>query len=140
MPFTKRLTQKETSFVELVASGMSQTDAAMQAYDCKDRNSAKTMGTQLMAKPRISQRLTERDEKVQKIMLDKNMTIHKMIESLISRQDVAEALKTNLMSKDARVRDQAIDKYFKVFGSYAANKNMNLIMQQAATTLNELKE
>jgi len=67
----------------------------MQAYDCKDRNSAKTMGTQLMAKPRISQRLTERDEKVQKIMLDKNMTIHKMIESLISRQDVAEALKTN---------------------------------------------
>jgi len=44
------------------------------------------------------------------------------------------------MSKDARVRDQAIDKYFKVFGSYAANKNMNLIMQQAATTLNELKE
>lgn len=47
------LSEKEQTFVQAMAKAPSQTEAAMQAFDCGSRDSAKVIGSQLMARPDI---------------------------------------------------------------------------------------
>ena len=51
----EKLTDKQKSFCEAVAGGMSKTAAALQVYDCNSRESAKALSSKLMADPHISE-------------------------------------------------------------------------------------
>ncbi len=51
---TKRLTQKQERFAELVGKdGLTPTEAVLQTYDCTDRKSAGNLGSENMDKPGI---------------------------------------------------------------------------------------
>ncbi len=50
------LTPKQQSFALQVAGGKSQTAAAMDAFDCTSRDSAKAMGYQMMKREEIQHR------------------------------------------------------------------------------------
>jgi Zn-dependent peptidase ImmA (M78 family) len=55
----QRLTQKEQKFCIAIAQGKTQTQAAMDSYQVTSRGSAKSMASQLMAKPEIQMSITE---------------------------------------------------------------------------------
>lgn len=50
----EKLTDKQKSFCEAVAGGMSKTAAALQVYDCNSRESAKALSSKLMTDPNIN--------------------------------------------------------------------------------------
>ena len=50
----KELTPKEQRFAVSVANGMSQTKSAINAYETSSMASAKSLGSQLMKKPRVN--------------------------------------------------------------------------------------
>jgi len=47
------LTEKEQMFVKEMATAPSQAEAAFKAFDCSSRESAKVIGSQLMARPEV---------------------------------------------------------------------------------------
>lgn len=55
----ERLTQKQKKFVQLKSTGISGTEAALQAFDCQTRKSAKEIASQLMAKPEIKAAMSD---------------------------------------------------------------------------------
>jgi hypothetical protein len=55
----QRLTDKQKQFVALKPKGLSATKAALESYNCKDVESAKVVGSKLMAKPEIQQSIRE---------------------------------------------------------------------------------
>lgn len=47
---TAKLTPKQRKFYKVYAETLNATEAAMQAYNCKDRDSARALGTEVLAK------------------------------------------------------------------------------------------
>jgi len=58
-PSLSKLTPKERQFVEGRVKGLSQTEAALQAYDVSSRESAKALGHTLSKTPDIATAITE---------------------------------------------------------------------------------
>ena len=58
-PSLSKLTPKEKKFVEGRAKGLSQTGAALQAYDVVSRESAKTLGHTLSKTPEVAAALSD---------------------------------------------------------------------------------
>lgn len=102
------LTPKERSFVVAVASGESQTSAALKAYDVSSRQSAKALGHTLMSNEGIKGALAEiRDREIP-------------LSHLVKR------LRTHVDSLDPTTSLRAVDMGLKLHDAYPANKNMNL--------------
>jgi DNA-binding CsgD family transcriptional regulator len=55
----KELSPKEQRFAVSVAEGKSQTQSAIEAYDVSSMGSAKSLGSQLMKKPRVNAAISE---------------------------------------------------------------------------------
>ena len=55
----RELTPKEQRFAVSVAEGKSQTQSAIDAYDVSSMGSAKSLGSQLMKKPRVNAAISE---------------------------------------------------------------------------------
>ena len=55
----KELSPKEQRFAVSVAEGKSQTQSAIDAYDVSSMGSAKSLGSQLMKKPRVNAAISE---------------------------------------------------------------------------------
>ena len=64
------LTIKQRKWLEVYISSGNATEAAMQAYDCKDRDSARAMGSENLAKLNISEFLEE-SGLTDKLLVDK---------------------------------------------------------------------
>jgi hypothetical protein len=58
-PSVQALTPKQRKFLELKSSGLSQTESALQAYDCETRKSAREIGSQLMKAPEITAAMSD---------------------------------------------------------------------------------
>ena len=67
----KKLSLKQQKFKKVYLETGNATEAAMQAYDCKDRNSARTLGTQVLAKLSFSE-LMEEAGLTDKMLIDAN--------------------------------------------------------------------
>ncbi len=115
MPETfKNLTPKEQKFCLLVAQGKSRTQACLEAYDCKDRSSAK----------RLQQKLMKKD--------DINLTIQQLMEmSGMTRYYRITKLKQHVDHPDPVVSLKALDLSWKLDGSYAPEKNVNVNIDYA---------
>ena len=59
LPDISHLTEKQRTFALEVAKGYSPTEAACRAYDCKDRSSAKVIGSEMMAKSEVKEAISE---------------------------------------------------------------------------------
>ena len=102
------LTQKEKSFVIAIASGQSQTSAALTAYDVSSRESAKALGCTLMKNSEIKEALQE--------ILDRE----------IPREDLIKRLRQHVDAHDPQASLRAVDMGLKLHGAYPPEKRVNL--------------
>lgn len=102
MPNFDRLTDKEKKFVLEKVKGKSNIQAVMQSYDVTSKESAKVIGSQLMAKPEIEMSITEL---MDYCGIDKPYRIRR--------------LKQIIDSSDLNIAHKGLDMSFKLDGSYA---------------------
>jgi hypothetical protein len=97
------LTDKEQRFAIGKASGRTATEAALNAFECSSRQSAKAIGCQLMGKPEVQEAITDLMDQV----------------GLTKRYRIAK-LKRHVDNKvDPHVSLKALDQSFRLDGSYA---------------------
>ena len=104
----QKLTRKEQKFCIAVSQGKTQTQAAMDSYDVTSRESAKSLSSQLMAKPEIQMSITEL---MDYCGIDKPYRIRR--------------LKQIIDSSDLNIAHKGLDMSFKLDGSYAAEKHLH---------------
>lgn len=107
MPHFNQLTDKEKKFVLGKVEGKSNIQAVMQSYDVTSKESAKVIGSQLMAKPEIQMSVTELMEYCG---IDKPYRIRR--------------LKQIIDSSDLNIAHKGLDLSFKLDGSYAPEKHL----------------
>lgn len=119
------LTDKEQKFCIEVASGKTQTQAVINSYEVTSRESAKVLGSQLMSKPEI------------KMAIDELMDYHGL-----TRSYRIQRLKHHVDHSDPVVSLKALDLSWKLDGSYAPEKliNMNYDPRQIVAEIDELIE
>jgi predicted transcriptional regulator len=105
----ERLTPKEQRFAVEVAKGSTQTQAALVSHECGSRDSAKSLGYQLMQKPDIQVAV---NEIMQQQGLTRGYRVHK--------------LKQHVDAPDPNVSLKALDQSWKLDGAYAAEKHLNV--------------
>ena len=103
----QKLTKKEQKFCIAMAQGKTQTQAAMDSYDVTSRESAKSMASQLMAKPEIQMSVTEL---MDYCGIDKPYRIKR--------------LKQIIDSPDLGIAHKGLDMSFRLDGSFAAEKHL----------------
>jgi len=104
------LTDQQKAFVVQKAKGMTNTDAALESYKVSSRNSAKVIGSQLMAEPEIKMALNE--------LMDTYLPQHYRIRKLRTHAD----------NPDPTVSLKALDLSWKLDGSYAPEKHAHQIL------------
>ena len=95
------LTDKQKNFALAIAEGKSQTAAAMESHDCSSLNSAKNLGSQLMARPDIQIAVAE-------LMQEEGLT----------RRYRVQKLKTHIDHPDPNVSLKGLDQSWKLDGAY----------------------
>ncbi len=95
------LTEKEQAFAVAISKGMTQTDAAMTAFDVTTRASAKSLGCTLMTKPDIQ---TAVGDLMQQQGLTRTYRVRK--------------LKQHVDNRDPNVSLKALDQSWKLEGAY----------------------
>ena len=104
------LTQGQQTFALCVASGMNQTEAALQAFNCSDRDSARVMGCQTAKHPDVS-------EAIQMIMASEGL----------DRRSLVKRLKRHVYNDiDANISLRATTEGLKLMDCYPAAKNLNV--------------
>jgi predicted transcriptional regulator len=107
-PHFNQLTDKEKRFVLEKVKGKSNIQAVMQSYDVISKGSAKSMASQLMAKPEIQ------------------MSINELMEHCgIDRPYRIRRLKQVIDAADLNIAHKGLDMSFKLDGSYAAEKHLH---------------
>ena len=122
----QKLTKKEQKFCIAIAQGKTQTQAAMDSYDVTSRESAKSLSSQLMAKPEIQMSITEL---MDYCGIDKPYRIRR--------------LKQIIDSSDLSIVHKGLDMSFKLDGSYAPEKHLIYslnFVREIAGDLNSLLE
>ena len=97
----KDLSPKEVRFAMSVAEGKSQTQSVIEAYDVSSMGSAKSLGSQLMRKPKIDAAISEL------------MEYHGM-----GRSYRVAKLKIHVDHRDPNISLKALDQSWKIDGSY----------------------
>ena len=97
-----KLTDKQQRFVLARCEGKSQTESAMQAYDCSDRESAKAIGHRLSKEPDVAVAMADL-----------------MAQEGIPRRRRVQKLKDMIECKDLSVVGKGLDMGFKLAGDYA---------------------
>ena len=97
----KNLSQKEKKFALEIAEGKTQTEAALNSFDVTSRDSAKSIGSELMAKPDIQMAVSELMQQ----------------EGLTKRYRVRK-LKEHIDHKDPNVSLKGLDQSWKLDGEY----------------------
>jgi len=99
------LTPQERTFVKAKAVGVSNTQAAFMAYECKDRASAKSLGSITHKRPRIQAAIREWLEHVG-----------------LTPEYRAARLKSCTDSKDPNVILKALDQSHRILGDYSPER------------------
>ena len=103
------LTRREQYFCQEVAKGRSQTAAALEAFECGSRDSAKSLGSALAKAPHIQEAIKELMDKVG-----------------LTRERRVIRLAQHVENKDAAVSLKALDMSFKLADEYPAQKSVHV--------------
>ena len=107
MPHFNQLTDKEKKFVLGKVEGKSNIQAVTISHDVTTKESAKSMASQLMAKPGIQMSITEL---MDYCGIDKPYRVRR--------------LKNIIDCRDLNIAHKGLDMSFKLDGSYAAEKHL----------------
>lgn len=113
MPHFNQLTDKEKKFVLEKARGKSNIQAVTASHDVSTKESAKSMASQLMAKPEIQMSITELMDHVG---IGKGYRIRR--------------LRQIIFSSDLNISLKGLDMSFKLDGSYAPEKHLGIIIYE----------
>ena len=105
----QRLTEKEQRFCVEKAKGKTATQAVMNSFEVTSRESAKVIGSQLMAKPEIQTAITD-------LMEYHGLTKSYRIQRLKHHVDCA----------DPNISLKGLDMSFRLDGSYAPTRHVNV--------------
>jgi len=108
MPNFNRLTDKEKKFVLKKIEGKTNVEAALQSYEVSSRESAKVIGSNLMAKPEIRMSITEL---MDYCGIDRTYRIRR--------------LKQVIDSSDLNIVHKGLDMSFRLDGSYAPERYLH---------------
>ena len=123
MPNFDQLTAKEKRFVLEKVRGKGNIQAVMQSHDVTTKGSAKSMASQLMAKHEIQMSITEL---MDYCGIDKTYRIRR--------------LKQIIDSSDLNIAHKGLDMSFKLDGSYAPEKHLEVSVNVLNLSLRELEE
>jgi hypothetical protein len=112
-PNFNKLTPKEKKFVVEKVKGKSNIQAVISSHDVTTKESAKSMASQLMAKPEIQMSITEL---MDHCGIDKPYRIRR--------------LKQIIDSSDLNIVHKGLDLSFKLDGSYAPEKHLGIIIYE----------
>jgi hypothetical protein len=105
----RKLTPKEQKFAISMASGKTRTQACLESFEVGSRESAKALGKRLARDPDVRQAIAD-------LMDEKGLTQEYRVEKLKGHVD-------NL---DPTISLKALDQSWKLDGSYAPEKHLNL--------------
>lgn len=97
----KNLTDKEQKFVLAKVEGKTQTQAALDSFECGSMDSAKNIGSQLMQRGDIQKAVSE-------LMHEEGLT----------KRSRVQVLKKHVYAKDANISLKALDQSWKLDGAY----------------------
>lgn len=117
------LTEKERNFCLAVASGQSRTNAVMQAYEVKNRESAKALQNTLMKNPEIQTAIADL------------MEYHGL-----TRSYRIQKLKKHIDAHDPNVSLKALDMSWKLDGNYAPEKHQVASINLTYKITDEMRE
>jgi len=129
LPNFNELTEKEQTFCVEIAKGKTQTQAAMNSFEVSSMESAKVIGSQLMSRDKI------------KLSLEELMEHHGLTKSFRVQK-----LKTHVENRDPNVSLKALDQSWKLDGSYAPEKHLNVgisiqdILEERKQVSKQIKE
>jgi predicted transcriptional regulator len=107
----EKLTSKEQEYVLERVNGATKTNAALAAYDCSSRESAKSIGIELSNKPDIE------------------IAMNEMLQHVgLTRRYRAMKTKQHVDSPDPNVSLKALDQANKIDGSYAPEAHIQVNM------------
>ena len=101
----EKLTMKQQKFALSIVEGKTRTQAALDPHDCSSLDSAKNVGSQLMAKPDIQTAVAD-------LMQEEGLT----------RRYRVQRLKNHIDHKDPNVSLRGLDQSWKLDGAYAPQK------------------
>ena len=102
------LTDQQKRFVLAKVEGQTNVQAVTNSYEVTSKESAKSLGTQLMQNPAIQKSLTEL------------MNIHGL-----TKEDRIKQLRKLVYHNDGNISLRALDQTWKLDGSYAPEQNVN---------------
>lgn len=105
----QNLTEKEQVFAVAKAKGATNIDAAMGAFDCSTRDSAKSFGCELMKRPEIQQSITDLMNTVGLTRLYRVKKLRQHVDHL-----------------DPNVSLKALDQSWKLGGDYQEKPEVNI--------------
>lgn len=111
------LTEQQKRFVIEKGKGKNNTQAALIAYECSSLESAKVIGSQLMADPDIKIAISD-------LMASEGLTRRYRIQRLRNHVD----------NRDPHVSLKGLDLSFRLDGSYAPEKHVNLNLDYGTLT------
>jgi hypothetical protein len=111
------LTDQQKHFVIEKAKGKTNTQAALASYEVTSMQSAKVIGSQLMGKPEIEMAINEL-----------------MAEAGLTKRYRLRKVRQHIDHPDPNVSLKGLDMSFKLDGSYAPEKHMNLDIDIDALT------
>ena len=123
---SKDLTKKEALAVEYFLQGENQTEAVMKAFECKTRDSARSLASRVFSKEKVIKELAERRKSLQQKLTDKTLKFVEIVERYAPKDAIAKQLAENILSNDKRVSDTAIDKYLRLRGEYPPQKMVEM--------------
>lgn len=112
------LTDQQKRFVIAKAEGQTNVQAVTNSYEVTSKESAKSLGTQLMQNPVIQKSLTEL------------MNIHGL-----TREDRIKQLRKLVYHNDGNISLKALDQSWKLDGSYAPEKHDNITEVEIRTVI-----
>ena len=102
------LTDQQKRFVIAKAEGQTNVQAVTNSYEVTSKDSAKSLGTQLMQNPAIQRSLTE--------LMNYNG---------LTKEDRIKQLKKLVFHNDGNISLRALDQTWKLDGSYAPEQHVN---------------
>lgn len=115
---SKRLTPKQAKFVKGLAAGKSGTQAALEAYDTTDPNTAKVIASENLTKPNVR-------DAIENAMMKLNLTPERAL------KPIDDALKHD----DLDMRLKGTDRWLKLIPKDKGDTNINLNFNQVSDEL-----
>ncbi len=114
----KYLTDKEQKVIDSILKGRSPIDAVNEAYDVKDRNSARVIACKLQKKNLFNEELIKKRDLIKQITQDEGKKLVEILEEIFPKRERMEILVSIARGNDGKSQLEALKEINKLEGEY----------------------